>query len=75
MGNSPEERIIQIIPGGGWMVCAKDDDGDEISQPVVCWALYNSGEIRPHIQNELGTIDATFVEDGITRFYHPDEVC
>ena len=34
-----KKKILQIIPAEGWQYVCKDDDGSEMVDPLVCWAL------------------------------------
>ena len=73
--------IVQIIPAVDWYAVFVGEDGKEIFDPVVCWALVEDvdGEEVSHF---VGAIDNAAVNDGLSglsttasnfqRFqYHP----
>ena len=58
--------IVQLIPGGGWLV--KRSDG---VTPVVAWALHQDGSVRPLDTDSHGTV--LEIEEEGTYLYHPDD--
>lgn len=42
-----EERVVQIIPGTGWVVIHKDEDGWEYPWPLVAWGVDVTGNVAP----------------------------
>jgi len=77
MGKGP--RIVQIMPGGGWLIERPAwGPGDEVTRlirPVVAWALREDGSLVPIELESDGTwLDS--IHDISTvglRIYHPDE--
>jgi hypothetical protein len=41
-----EIRYVAAIPGGGWRLAWKNDDGPELIEPVLAWVIGAEGEAR-----------------------------
>lgn len=65
-----EQRIIALIPGGGWRVEHSEDDGATWSHPLVAWALQAGGLLVPVETDSDGVAEE--VMDRAYRIYHPD---
>jgi hypothetical protein len=64
------ERIVQIIPGGGWIEVCYDEGTDEVfTSPVVAWALTVEGEIKAMTADSTGLVDDAIEEP--YGFLHP----
>lgn len=71
-----DEKIVQIIPATGWRALYAEDDGTWTWTDLVCWALFENGDIQPIDTDRTGIVDgmccgelSTFV-----GLYGPSEV-
>lgn len=55
---SKTPKILQIIPADGWQAHFTADDGPEITDPLVCFALVGaedgSPQVRPMYETDIG---------------------
>lgn len=53
------EKIMQIIPASGWVAVYEDDNEDTLIDPVVCFALVETGmgdrTVVPYVAGEKGS--------------------
>lgn len=70
--NDPD-RIVQIIPGGGWLVTHYPDVGDEYTMPLVAWGLSADGVVVPLDGDRDGFVEHLRDTAGRWRLHHPQE--
>lgn len=64
---------VGAVPGGGWLIDCKDDEGNEWTLPILAWTIHADGSAIPLTADSDGvTSDATAGVDSC-RIYHPDE--
>ncbi len=70
MDEENPHRVIQVIPGGGWMIW-REGGHEEWSQPVVGWALHANGTVTVLDTDMTGFADRP---GGGEQFevWHPD---
>jgi hypothetical protein len=70
---SEQAPAVGAVPGGGWMIECKDDDGGSWTLPILAWTIHSDGTASPLTTDADGvSSDAT---EGLAsyRIYHPDE--
>lgn len=68
-----QHPAVAAVPGGGWLIDCKDDDGITWTLPILAWTVHADGSTTPLTTDADGvTSDAT---EGLAeyRIYHPDE--
>lgn len=63
---------VGAVPGGGWLIECKDDEGNTWTTPILAWTVHADGSAQPLTSDRDGiTGDAT---EGLEsyRIYHPD---
>lgn len=70
-------KIVQVIPAPGWFgeYVHETSSGEKtiFRQPLVGWALYECGEVRPLAINGDFDIDNPVFADDMERIFHVDE--
>lgn len=64
--------VVAALPGGGWIVEYKQDDGTVQAYPLVCWLVLADGQVIPR---DAGTDGDTYDPRELANFqrmYHPD---
>lgn len=57
-----ESVFMSAIPGGGWQIAWKQDDGTEFIDPVLAWVVDHHGQAKAMSADSTGCVD--FFEDG-----------
>lgn len=65
--------VVAAIPGGGWRIEYKDDDGTPLISPVLAWAIHADGTCKPIDVDPSGWCDDPLTAANFIRVYHPDE--
>lgn len=71
MADESEDRIVALIPGGGWMIWHSDAKSGW-SDPVVAWALCASGDVIPLEADHDGTVWPLRPPGGDHEIWHPE---
>jgi hypothetical protein len=72
-GLGADNRLVQIIPGGGWRVEWTRASGTKRSEPIAAWGLLANGDIVPFGLEGNGDVWRIDTErDDSARIYHPD---
>jgi len=68
-----EAPAVGAVPGGGWMIDCKDDEGGSWTLPILAWTIHANGTASPLTTDADGV--ATDATEGLAsyRIYHPDE--
>jgi hypothetical protein len=68
-----QAAVVGAVPGGGWLIKYKDDEGAKHVVPILAWTVHADGSATPLATGQDGlTNDATSGLDDY-RIYHPDE--
>jgi hypothetical protein len=65
-------RTVQLIPGNGWMVEHKEEDGTRRGEPILAWALDVNGWVSPLTTDSDGAVNSLHHSRREYRVYHPD---
>lgn len=68
-GDAP---VVGAVPGGGWMIECKDDEGNTWTSPILAWSIHADSSATPITSDSDGV--ATDATEGLAeyRVYHAD---
>lgn len=67
-----DSPTVAALPGGGWRVEYKNDDGTLWSAPLVAWHIRASGETIPIDCDSTGYADNPTDSSNFVRIFHPE---
>ncbi|NEE12011.1 hypothetical protein G3M58_36835 [Streptomyces sp. SID7499] len=67
-----ENPVVAAIPGGGWLIDHKEDDGTVTTSPVLAWMFYADGTCKPVDVDGTGWCDDPTSDSNFVGVYHPD---
>ncbi|MBD9703402.1 hypothetical protein IHE56_15190 [Streptomyces sp. ID01-12c] len=73
MTEPTQNPVVAAIPGGGWRIQHRDDDGTTLDSPVLAWIFYVDGTCKPVDIDPTGWCDNPLTDSNFVRVYHPDE--
>lgn len=65
--------VVAAVPGGGWRVQHRDDDGATLDHPLLAWIFYADGTCKPVDVDPTAWCDDPTSDANFVRVYHPDE--
>lgn len=74
VGIERDERIIAIMPAGGWRIEWTNKDGSSWSEPLVGWGLRADGTVAALETDADGVVIPISEISGDNRIYHPDAI-
>ena len=64
--------VVAAVPGGGWLIDCKDDDGNTWTTPILAWTIRADGNAVPLTADSDGVTDDATKGLAECRIYHPD---
>jgi hypothetical protein len=65
--------VIAALPGQGWVVEYKEDDGSTYTNPVLCWLVRSDGSTTPLDSDGTGYCDEPATVGNFVRLIPPGE--
>lgn len=66
------ETFVAFIPGGGWMIERKNEDGTVFIEPVVGWGMTTDGAVYAVDTDGLGQTERLDQYGDSPRVFHPE---
>lgn len=67
-----EDLIVGTIPANGWRIRYRNPDGSMWSEPIIGFAIYADGEVKPLTVDRGGFVEPTECQEQC-HIYHPDQ--
>jgi hypothetical protein len=68
-----DSPVAAALPGGSWRACYTDDQGGEISWPVLAWLVHSNGQCTPVTSDRDGFVDDATSPGNFQLLFQPEE--